>query len=74
MNYTDYKKTRAVVIERPRFANLREITLTEPREDAYICQTLFSAISTGTEMKTYNGHTLDTKIIQFTAKLHLWLH
>ena len=55
MNYTDYKKTRAVVIERPRFANLREITLTEPREDAYICQTLFSAISTGTDMKTYKG-------------------
>lgn len=55
MNYTDYKKTRAVVIERPFEANLRDIKLTEPRSDAYVCQTLFSAISTGTDMKTYKG-------------------
>lgn len=55
MNYTDYKTTRAVVIEKPHFANLREIKLTEPREDTYVCQTLFSAISTGTDMKTYKG-------------------
>ena len=55
MDYKDYKKTRAVVIERPHYANLREITLTEPKDDAYICQTLFSAISTGTDMKTYKG-------------------
>lgn len=32
----NYKKTRAVVIERPHYANLREITLTEPREDLNI--------------------------------------
>ncbi len=55
MNYTDYKKTRAVVIERPYYANVREITLTDPMPDAYVCQTLFSAISTGTDMKTYKG-------------------
>ena len=55
MDYRDYKKTRAVVIERPHYADLREIQLTEPREDAYIVQTLFSAISTGTDMKTYKG-------------------
>jgi len=55
MDYKDYKTCRAVVIERPHYANLREIKLTEPREDAYICQTLFSAISTGTDMKTYKG-------------------
>ncbi len=55
MNYRDYKTTRAVVIERPYYANLREIKLTEPKSDAYICQTLFSAISTGTDMKTYKG-------------------
>ncbi len=53
--YTEYKTTRAVVIEKPRYANLREIKLTEPKEDAYITQTLFSAISTGTDMKTYKG-------------------
>lgn len=55
MNYKDYKTSRAVVIERPHFANLREIKLTEPTPDAYICKTLFSAISTGTDMKTYKG-------------------
>lgn len=55
MDYKDYKTSRAVVIERPRYANLREIELTEPMEDAYIAKTLFSAISTGTDMKTYKG-------------------
>lgn len=55
MNYKEYKTSRAVVIERPYDANLREIQLTEPLEDAYIAQTLFSAISTGTDMKTYKG-------------------
>lgn len=55
MNYLDYKTTRAVVIERPHYANLRQIKLTEPMPDAYVCQTLFSAISTGTDMKTYKG-------------------
>ena len=55
MDYKDYKTTRAVVIERPYFANVREIKLTEPMSDAYICQTLFSSISSGTDMKTYKG-------------------
>ena len=51
----DYKKTRAVVIERPYYANLREIQLTEPKDDAFIAKTLYSSISTGTDMKTYKG-------------------
>ena len=55
MDYKDYKKTRAVVIDRPFSAGLREIELTEPREDAFIARTYFSAISTGTDMKTYKG-------------------
>lgn len=55
MTYRDYKSSRALVIERPYQVNLREINLTEPKEDAYIAQTLFSAISTGTDMKTYRG-------------------
>lgn len=55
MDYKDYKTSRAVVIEQPHLANLREIKLTDPMPDAYICQTLFSAISTGTDMKTYKG-------------------
>ncbi len=55
MSIQDYKTTRAVVIDRPNSAGLREIKLTEPRPDAYVAQTLFSAISTGTDMKTYRG-------------------
>ena len=55
MKTNDYKTTRAVVIERPYEANLREIKLTEPREDAFVAKTLFSSISTGTDMKTYRG-------------------
>lgn len=51
----EYKTTRAVVIDRPYHAELREIQLTQPREDAFVAQTLFSAISTGTDMKTYKG-------------------
>lgn len=55
MKASDFKTTRAVVIERPYEANLREIKLTEPKEDAFVAKTLFSSISTGTDMKTYKG-------------------
>ena len=51
----DYKKTRAIVIERPYFANVREIELTEPKEDAFVAKATYCAISTGTDMKTYKG-------------------
>lgn len=55
MSIYDYPVSRAVVIERPYEVSLREIELTDPLEDAYICRTRFSAISTGTDMKTYRG-------------------
>ncbi len=55
MSLKDYKTSRAVVIERPYSASVREIKLTEPRPDAFIARTRFSAISTGTDMKTYKG-------------------
>ena len=51
----DFKKTRVIVIERPYFANLREIELTEPTEDAFVAKATYCAISTGTDMKTYKG-------------------
>ena len=54
-DYREYKTSRAIVIERPYNAAFREIKLTEPCEDAYVAQTLFSSISTGTDMKTYKG-------------------
>ena len=55
MEYQEYQKTRAVVIERPYEAALREIRLTQPMEDAYVAQTHYSSISSGTDMKTYMG-------------------
>ncbi|MBQ9788174.1 MAG: zinc-binding dehydrogenase [Lentisphaeria bacterium] len=48
-------KTLATVIERPYEANFREVTLTPKRDDTVVCQTIFSSISTGTDMKTYKG-------------------
>ncbi len=55
MKPQEFKTTRAVVIERPYEARLREIRLTKPRNDAYVAQTTFSSISSGTDMKTYKG-------------------
>lgn len=54
-DYRDYQTSRAIVIERPHEARLREIKLTVPRPDAYIAKTLYSSISSGTDMKTYKG-------------------
>jgi len=48
-------KTLATVIERPGEAAFREVTLTPKRADTVVCRTLYSAISTGTDMKTYHG-------------------
>ncbi len=55
MKENQFQTSRAVVIERPYCANLREIKLTEPGPDAFVVKTLFSSISTGTDMKTYKG-------------------
>ena len=48
-------KTMATVIERPGEAAFRKVTLTSRRPDTVVCKTLMSAISTGTDMKTYHG-------------------
>lgn len=55
MDCKEYRISRAIVMERPYEVRLREIELTEPMEDAYVAKTMFSAISTGTDMKTYRG-------------------
>ena len=55
MDCKEYRISRAIVMERPYEVRLREIELTEPMEDAYVAKTMFSAISTGTDMKTYWG-------------------
>ncbi len=49
------EKTLATVIERPMEANFREVELTPKQEDTVVCKTRMSAISTGTDMKTYHG-------------------
>ena len=48
-------KTLATVLERPNEANFREVTLTPKQEDTVVCKTYMSAISTGTDMKTFHG-------------------
>ena len=48
-------KTPATVIERPGEAAFREVTLTPKHADTVVCRTRMSAISTGTDMKTYHG-------------------
>jgi len=55
METADFRTSRAIVIERPYEVSLRQINLTCPEDDAYVAQTLFSAISAGTDMKTYKG-------------------
>jgi 2-desacetyl-2-hydroxyethyl bacteriochlorophyllide A dehydrogenase len=42
-------------MERPREVTLRTIQLTEKRPDSIVARTLISAISSGTDMKTYRG-------------------
>ena len=51
----DLIRTPAVVIERPFEAAFRPVALTPKRADTVVAQTLWSAISTGTDMKTYRG-------------------
>ncbi len=48
-------KTLSTVIERPGEAAFRQVTLTPKQSDTVVCRTLMSAISTGTDMKTYHG-------------------
>ena len=48
-------KTLSTVIERPGEAAFRNVTLTPKQADTVVCRTRMSAISTGTDMKTYHG-------------------
>ena len=51
----DFSKSRAIVMEQPRKVCLREIKLTELTPASYVAQTTMSAISSGTDMKTWRG-------------------
>ncbi len=48
-------RTPGIVIERPYEAAFRDVVLTPRRDDTVVARTLWSAISTGTDMKTYRG-------------------
>lgn len=54
-------KTPAVVFERPFEAAFRPVTLTPKRADTVVAKTLWSGISTGTDMKTYRGEQFPIK-------------
>lgn len=50
-----YPSSQAVVLERPYQAKYREIKLSEVTPDSIVCRTTMSAISSGTDMKTWRG-------------------
>lgn len=52
---TGHATCRAIVIERPRQAAWREIELAPRQPDSVIARTTMSAISSGTDMKTWRG-------------------
>lgn len=49
------KTSPAVVIDRPFHATYRDIALTPMTPDTILCRTTLSAISSGTDMKTWRG-------------------
>ncbi|MFA5864720.1 MAG: zinc-binding dehydrogenase [Phycisphaerae bacterium] len=52
-----FEKAKAVIIERPRSAAVKDIRLPEVNDQSIVIRTHYSAISTGTEIKTWNGTT-----------------
>ncbi len=52
-----YKTSKAIVIEKPRHAVVKEIPLPEVDDNSVVIKTTYSAISTGTEIKVWNGKT-----------------
>ncbi len=49
------KTSKAVILDRPFHASFRDIQLTEMTSDTILCRTTMSAISSGTDMKTWRG-------------------
>lgn len=50
-----YEKAKAVVIEKPRQAVVKEIPVAKVDDQTVVVQTKYSAISMGTEMKVWSG-------------------
>lgn len=55
MDHCIMKTSKAIVFERPYQAVYRDIELTEITPDSIVCRTTMSAISSGTDMKTWRG-------------------
>ncbi len=49
------KISKAIIMERPYKAAFKDIELTEITPDSIVCRTTMSAISSGTDMKTWKG-------------------
>jgi 2-desacetyl-2-hydroxyethyl bacteriochlorophyllide A dehydrogenase len=54
-SYAHMKTSPAIVIEKPRKAAYREVKLMPMTEDSILLRTTWSAISSGTDMKTWKG-------------------
>ncbi len=52
-----FEKAKAVIIERPFHVAVKEIRLPEVNDQTIVVRTHYSAITTGTELKTWNGKT-----------------
>lgn len=50
-----FERAKAVIMVKPHCMEIREIRLPEITEDCVVVKTKFSAISTGTEMRLYDG-------------------
>jgi 2-desacetyl-2-hydroxyethyl bacteriochlorophyllide A dehydrogenase len=55
MKEEKFRKSMAIVMERPKEVSFREIELTDLRPESYVAQTTVSGISSGTDMKTWRG-------------------
>ena len=52
-----YATAQAIIIEKPRHAAVKEIRLPEVNDESIVIRTVYSGISTGTEIKVWNGKT-----------------
>ncbi len=50
-----YEKSKAIVVERPSQAEVKDIKLCPIDDDTIVVETKYSAISTGTELKVWSG-------------------
>ncbi|MFA5864721.1 MAG: zinc-binding dehydrogenase [Phycisphaerae bacterium] len=50
-----FEKAKAIVVEKPKLAVVKEISLAPVDEDTVVVRTMYSAISMGTEMKVWSG-------------------